>query len=217
MSYYYTPHTTPHHTTPHSTPTQIADELTRLRAENDKLERVKELMEKRQEYLDKIKLFQQKLAWVVFDNTREVAVKLNDKKKTLRAELKAAQQGLQPIQDQISQIHHTIKLSVNRSQEFQRQLLKSRKEYDIGVRKAELCQDEVDSANVALTEIDSMQRRAEGQVEERREKVEQYEALLGDYPPEDELKETRRVASQQMSDTKKQMGQAKREAEMKQM
>lgn len=197
--------------------TSTEDELKRLQGENDKLESVKELMEKRQEYVEKIKLFQQKLAWVVFDNTRERALKLRVDKNALKSQVKAAQGDLKPLQEQIGEISNTIQKSIARSREFEQEVLNSRKAYDVGVRKAELCQDDVDSAVVSYTEIDTLQRRAEGEVEEKRLKVQSTEAVVGDYPPEEELKGTQKNHFQEMTETKKQMVQAKREAERKQM
>jgi len=54
-------------------------------------------------------------------------------------------------------------------------------------------------------------------VEEKRLKVQSTEAVVGDYPPEEELKGTQKNHFQEMTETKKQMVQAKREAERKQM
>jgi len=195
----------------------IEDKLKRLETENEHLEREKDLMEERKKHMEKLKLYEQKLAWVFYDNTRDKCLQLKAQKKELRKEKNTAEQCLKPLKNRIAQIDRNFKLSIARSKEFDRALQNARKQHDAGVRKAEYCQDQIESETVNLTEIDSMQRRAEVQVMQKREKLNEIQQLLNDYPPEEELTETRNVAFQEMKEFKKQMIQAKRDAERKQM
>eukprot|EP00957_Ditylum_brightwellii_P009909 747721-Ditylum_brightwellii.AAC.1 len=66
----------------------IGDKLKHLQAENDRLEREKELMEERAEYEKKLDLLQKKKVWLQFDEARIRAVEIKEEKDSLKMEEK---------------------------------------------------------------------------------------------------------------------------------
>lgn len=172
----------------------IQDKAQKLQSEVDQLEKMKELMEERQRYLEKLKKFEQKLAWVLFELKREEAVKLKDQKKEIKNLLNKARQKVRPIEIKMEEI--TVDLSRNdeRKKELKRVMKNAMNGYDGSLSKNEKYRDEIDTCVVALTEMDSVRRRAEHRVNECRLKVEQTEAVLKDFPPEQEMVDAYKAA-----------------------
>ena len=199
-----------------SNQSSLEDKLKRLEEENQRLGREKELMEEREKYLKYAELLKQKHAWVVFDQTRDKALTLKTTKKQLKESLIAARKSLQPINDQLGETDHEINRIKSRTKNFEKAINNARKQYQAGLQKAELFQDEIDVESVALSSIDSMQRKAEELVAQRQAKLKQMEDNLSDYPPEEELAQTLKEATNELKDLKKRLQQARRDVESKQ-
>ncbi len=175
----------------------IQDKAQKLQSEVDQLEKMKELMEERQQYLEKLKKFEQKLAWVLFELKREEAVKLKDQKKEIKNLLNKARQKVRPIEIKMEEIAVDLSRNDERKKELKRVMRNAMNGYDGSLSKNEKYRDEIDTCIVALSEMDSVRRRAEHRVNECRLKVEQTEAVLKDFPPEEEMVDAYKAAHEE--------------------
>eukprot|EP00551_Chaetoceros_affinis_P006129 CAMPEP_0203670242 /NCGR_PEP_ID=MMETSP0090-20130426/6384_1 /ASSEMBLY_ACC=CAM_ASM_001088 /TAXON_ID=426623 /ORGANISM="Chaetoceros affinis, Strain CCMP159" /LENGTH=1165 /DNA_ID=CAMNT_0050535065 /DNA_START=104 /DNA_END=3601 /DNA_ORIENTATION=+ len=165
----------------------IKDGVDKLELEVGRLEREKELMERRERYMKEIQLLKQKHVWMRFDTKREEAIELKDKKKELSVSVKAAREKIRPVEEAIAQVAHDLERNVVRRNELEKGMGHSLRKFNDGTLKAEKYNDEIENNKVDLTEIDTKHRRLLGHVEDCRRKKEQYESQLREYPPEQEL------------------------------
>ena len=189
------------------------EKLSRLEEEFKRLEREKVLMEEREKLLKEIKLLEQKHAWVQFDQTREHALQLKNKKKVLKGRLSEARKSLEPIKNSVGVATHNIDRVKSHTKDLDRTIQTCRKQYDAGLKKAEKFQDEIETEALALSSIDSLQRRAEQAMEEKSNKLEQMQANLNQFPSEDGLEMTYTNSTDELRELKKRLQQAKREVE----
>jgi len=188
-------------------------ELKSLEAEVARLEREKELMEEREDSVKKIRLYEQKFMWVSFDDKRVVAVKLKEERKEVKTKLQNAQAGQAPLQEKIATLIHEYDRGKHRRKDLQNEINKSHKAYHNGVEKANRYQDEVDNLQNDLNAIDAAQRRAEKSVQDKRQKVEEIQAILMEYPSKEEIDRSVSTAQDELRVSKRQLNERKREVE----
>lgn len=189
----------------------IQDDAAKLQREVDKLEREKELMEERKRYMEKFTLLKQKFAWVRFDTKRDAAVRMKEERKTLKNQMLQAREKVGPIQEEIGRMEEELGRNVERKHTLNRNLQAATKHHEGNIKKAEMYHDKIDDNNISLTEIDSLQRRAQIKVDECRTKLQQNEDVLRDFPPEQELVDAYRNAQEEQRRFREQMKDVKSE------
>ncbi len=183
----------------------IRDGVEKLEMEVGRLEREKELMERREQYLNQITLLKQKYAWMKFDNKREEAIRFKDQKKELGSKVKAAKEKIRPVEEAIARVAGDLERNVERRNNLSRSMAHSSRKFQDGTTKAEKYNDEIENNRVDLTEIESNYRRIAKHVDECRRKKEQYENILNDYPPEQELNDAFNAAREEQRHVREQL------------
>ena len=186
-------------------------ELQKLDDEVKRLEREKELMEEREEGMKKIQLYKQKLMWVVFDEKRVQAVEKKAEKKKVKEELAKAQKGLAPLQAEIAELEHEYEGGKQRRVQLQKDIDRSLKNHHTALSAVDGHQDEIDTLQNQLAYIDSEKRQAEAKLQNRRRDVEEKEAMLAEYPSEEEINEKVKNAQTDIREAKRQLNTSKRE------
>jgi len=181
----------------------IGDKLKHLQAENDRLEREKELMEERAEYEKKLDLLQKKKVWLQFDEARIRAVEIKEEKDSLKMEEKQVRVALRPLEEKEAKLTSDVSRMKGRFAALDKTLRQSQKEYEKCLRKAENYTDEMETSMSDLHALDSIQRQAERRVTTQKEKVESLEAQMGDYPPENEIEDMINEARNSATDCRK--------------
>jgi chromosome segregation ATPase len=187
----------------------VKAELDRLEEEVNRLEDAKKLMEEREESVQKYKLYQQKMLWVEFEELRTLAVEKKVEKNELKKSLKQAQEGLQPLQDEIQKLEREYAGGKQRRVALQRKIDSCQKQHHHGIGKAERHCDEIDGLQSELVAFEANQRRAEKLVAQKRQAVEDLKAILRDYPPAEEIDERCKLAQEELRAAKLKLREAK--------
>ena len=189
----------------------IEDKAQNLQNEVDQLEKMKDLMEERKAYVKQQNLLTQRLAWVRFETQRDEAVALKEKKKEVKNQLKTAMEGIAPIAKEIEHIKQDLDRNKQRKSQLTKSMHNLKKAMESGLIKFEKFQDEIENNQTDLSVIDSEHRRAKVKVDECRQKVEDNESILSQFPPQEELKATHREAHEKQRAIREQLKVVKNE------
>jgi len=191
-------------------------ELERLEGEVNRLEREKELMEEREESVKQLDLYEKKHVWVLFDGSRLAAVELKKRKKDVERQLKAAQEGMAPLMEEIGRLEHEYGRGKQERIALQREIDRKRNVYNTSFAKVDKIHDGLDEATNKLATIDSEKRSAEHRVRVCQDDVDGRKAVLSDYPPLEEIQEKVKEAQNEVREAKRGMMNARREVQTKQ-
>jgi chromosome segregation ATPase len=165
----------------------IQDKADTLQNEVDQLEREKEMMEERTKHLEKLQLFKQRHAWIRFDKKREDATRMKEEKQHLKGKLIEARKSVQPIAEEIDGVTVELERNTQRKNGLKRIQGSATKAWQGQLSKLDKYQDEIENDKVNLSEIDSNHRRAIRRVEDSKNRLEDSEKILQQFPPEKEL------------------------------
>ena len=189
----------------------VRSKLKRLEEETARLEREKELMEERRRAVDNMTLYEQKRAWLLFDEARERAVDLKAVRDGLKDEVKLARKSLKPLEDKIGKMESVLTRSSSRREGVDDEMKRAAREYDKSMRKSEKFSDDIEATTAELASIDTMRRRAERAVTAQKDKVEEVERRLQDFPAGDDIERDYAGASEKMREVRAGLTRAKRD------
>ena len=161
--------------------------LADLVKQNEKLERDKALMEERAAAKERIELLEKKLAWLVFEEKREEAIELKNRKEELKKLKKEADKAIKPILEKHAKVEGEVAQIVSKTQAFDKKVKGAKKQFDDCVKKVENLQDNIYEQAGNLNMIDSAQRKAEREVEAQRKRLAEIVAEADEFPPMNEI------------------------------
>ncbi len=182
-----------------------------LQIEVNRLEREKKLMEEREKFMKQLKLLQQKMAWVKFEERRQIAVELRQERKTLKAELTKAREKVDPIREEIGEIKQDLNRNTQRKNALAKVINSSKRQYESELKKGENCMDTIDGLKVDLTDIDANHRRKKNKVLDRQKQLEDAEAVYNSFVSHEVLEKAHRDAHQEQKESREKINLIKRE------
>lgn len=165
----------------------VENEVKKLEAEVNDLKRQKDLMEDRNQHLEKLDLHKKKLLWTEFDRAREEGIRLKELKKEKKTALQKAQADQQPIAEEIANVQHLVTKSNERRTVVQKSVDSAHREYENALKRSEKHEEAIDSDINELNSLDALIRRAQDDILLKRRNLEQSEALLKEFPTMEEI------------------------------
>eukprot|EP00592_Proboscia_alata_P008728 CAMPEP_0194357712 /NCGR_PEP_ID=MMETSP0174-20130528/5153_1 /TAXON_ID=216777 /ORGANISM="Proboscia alata, Strain PI-D3" /LENGTH=1120 /DNA_ID=CAMNT_0039127847 /DNA_START=129 /DNA_END=3491 /DNA_ORIENTATION=+ len=189
----------------------IADKLKQLEEENEQLEREKKSMEEREKLILDIGKLKQKKAWLKFDESRIIAAQKKTDKENAKRNLKEAHAHLRPLREKSEAVKNQVSMVKNRAKELASEVKDQDRSFEKCMSKYDKFQDEIESCGQEVNSIDSLQRRAQKEVEKQSRKVDELNKQFEQYPAQDELNDARNKTQQELRAIKGRLDRAKKE------
>ena len=160
----------------------IEDELKKLKADNEQLEREKERMEERQDALNQIDLLQKKRKWTEFDQLREKCFAFKMEADTLKGKVEEGKEKVAPMQAQYAEFHSQHEQLLVRYRALDAEAEQAKREMHKQAQKFETFTETVEAGILDLGSVDADRRQADRKVKDLQAKLQDVETMAARSP-----------------------------------
>mmetsp|Transcript_41702 Transcript_41702/g.120457 ORF Transcript_41702/g.120457 Transcript_41702/m.120457 type:complete len:1122 (+) Transcript_41702:155-3520(+) len=167
----------------------LEDRLKHLEQEGKRLERAKDLMEKRDVAVAQLALLKKKLLWLQIDDLVDEAKLKKREYKEYQKKCKELDAASKPLQQEYNEAKANLQSVSAGSKKYEDSIRSHQAEMDKQAKKYQNHQDKIERAQVELEMIDTNRQSLQAKVEEMRRKLEEYQAQIEQSPSLTALRE----------------------------
>ncbi len=167
----------------------LQSRLKQLLEENERLEREKQRMEERERALEQAKLYRMKLLWLRFDEARDIAVALKEKRTQARDKLNASQLHIKPLEERHGLLVSRKQQAEDRYSVQDKNFKSIDKNMMKQLEKHEKHDEKIEDLLVQINSLQGNKERRVQEVEAARKRVESLETTLEGLMSKDEVNE----------------------------
>lgn len=181
-----------------------------LRAENERLERQKTMMEERKRAQERGEKLKMKKAWLLFDAARIRACEMKELKLEKVTLLKKAREELQPLREKAVFLRNEANRVISLTQTLDKQEKKAVKDHDAAMDKHNNYAERLEVHLSNYNGIETRRRKARRNIEKAAQRLNEAQQHMESLPPPDRVDTDVRKAQTDVREAKRHLEAAKR-------